>query len=263
MFDVGSRWIFADFKVPSKKDIAQLQLMGATDVVLGLNNQEESAFKLRASRNQDKAKAKLIKVGRGLKQKGMRVHLMPWLRPTEAYNRECSRVVKELYEGICADSVLFDAEVYFNKKPKGMTHVEFMETIWQSCWADLDMMFGVTSYAMVPKAIRAILGQDRIAYYVPQAYSIYNTKMEWTTGSTTLPGSMQQAAYDSWRLYAKDHQRCVMGIAVYSLKRPGIDGIKNIETCLGKCTNDLEVPVAIWSLNHTYNRRVTAFFKEN
>lgn len=262
---MNERWIFADFKLPSERDIRQLHLIKATDVVLGLNDQESKSFKLRWNRNNPRlAAARLVSTGIRLKKEGFRVHLMPWLRPNRIYNEQCAEIVLEAYRAIDADSILFDVEVYWTKRglARNFDHEGWVDEFWRDLWPLSGIVYGVTSYAIVPRPVVALLNEPEVLYYIPQAYSIYRTKMAWTMGSITIPGDMQQTAFDSWGKFSRDDQRCIMGIPFYSLSRPGMTGLKSLDTTMKKCA-ELGVPPAGWSLKHTYNKKVQKYLQEN
>ena len=259
------RWIFADFKIPSKRDIAQLHRIKATDVVLGLNDQEDKEFRLRWNKNNPKlAYKRLVAVGKALKDQGFRVHLMPWLRPEKVYSEQCAEIVLNAYKDINADSILFDIEVYWNKRglPRRFDHENWVDKYWRNNWPLSGIPYGVTSYAILPYPVNALLNEPEVCYYIPQAYSIYSTRMTWTTGSITMPGYMQEKAFNSWAKNSRPDQTCIMGIPFYSLRRPGMTGLKSLDIAMKKCA-ELGVATAGWSLKHTYNKKVQKYLEEN
>lgn len=253
--DIG---LFCDFKLPTKSEIQLLQDLRVTDVYLGMNDQERSSFFLRWNRfRQSRAFQRLVDTGLAIADTGINVHLMPWLRPSKEYNEQAAEICLPAAEKIGAKSILFDVEVYWNKRglPRRFDHEEAVEEYWRPVWADSCIPYGVTSYALLPLPVVALVNEPEVTYCIPQAYSVWSDRLSWAQKPQYAPGPMQRLGALSWRKHMRPDQELIMGLAAYYQRRPGMTGKQAVLKAMDESSKYCDLCV-FWSLKHVKRSRV-------
>ena len=237
------KWIFADWKLPNDNDLALIEEMGFTDVVLGMGVVKDSAFQPQY------AASRIVAGAEALKKRGVRVHVMSWVSRQRTFIKAMCRWLIEICEQTEAASALLDAEGYWHKG-KGITP-EDAAALVKSSLEGLSCALGVTGLSRLHKTVRPLL--DVCDYGLGQAYSIWkpNESEHWSHDLSTEPGKQQLSSWASWGAADKP---LVMGLSNYWAARPARFGLPKMsaEASLKKALEGAiqvgATEVAYWSL---------------
>lgn len=255
--------VCADFKVPSKADKATLARLNYHAVIFGLNDNFETTGKLKWSGLYPLSPAdRLAKETEEIRATGKDVIWMIWLRPDMKFSRNLFNVLISAIEaGAQPSAILFDVELPWRQYPRLRAnncegYRVIVKQLFDDHWGQLTLPIGISSYAIVPDEVESLLPYADFVF--PQAYSIWNPKMKWTTEPEAAPGTLQKTAYKSWMEHPalKPDAHCIMGLPVYSLSRPAsAQGPKmTAEQAFAAAVQGSREAgcseVAIWSLKH-------------
>lgn len=84
------KWIFADWRLPSERDLRLVQDLGFTDVVLGMVLPREPKFRPSFSTN------KIVNAANDLTAIGVRVHIMAWVYRQKTFIKDCADWMVEI-----------------------------------------------------------------------------------------------------------------------------------------------------------------------
>lgn len=224
--------------------VAQCQRWRVTDYVIGLNAQEDKAFRL------DRAPGDYVTLATALHAIGVRVHLMTWARNTKAFIEGAVQSLCRLAEQTGAASVQLDAEEAWRSSSRTRPAQTGADE-WLDGFDELPpgCKIGVTSYAFIPPSVEPLA---RIAdYVIPQAYSQYSTAKAGRDSATYLPPRTQQIAQERWAPHLRpDGHRLVMGLAAYNQKRPNRSVTEEMQRAFCGAVRAGALDVAYWSRIH-------------
>jgi hypothetical protein len=203
---MATRWIFADFKPLSDKDLRVIEQGLYTDVVLGVSNGDKPWSWKGGQRRRWRASIK------DAMSAGLRVHLMPWMRRDKVFIQACMEAIVDLFDemGLGLDgSILIDAEFHWIH---GRTPIEAASELIRELAGERRL--GVTGYTKVTSQVGSLL--EVCDYGCAQAYGFWQPSNpdHWSRKFGSEPGRPQQRAFRHW-----SSKPLVMALAAYWLKR--------------------------------------------
>jgi len=237
-------WIFADFKLPSDKDLDLIKQLKFTDVVLGVVTEQHSVFTPKYS------DARVIAAADKLRTLGVRVHIMAWLRRDRKFIRKCAQWMKAITAATQAASGLLDAEKHWHLGA-GISATKAAALVARE-FDGMPCSLGVTGLSDLHRTVRPLL--DVCDYGLCQAYSIWKPGRteHWSHSRGTTPKQQQIKSWSSWG--AGTNKPLVMGLSNYWTRRPSqpetpaMDAHTSMEAALRGATLVGATEIAYWSL---------------
>jgi hypothetical protein len=241
-FDV---WVFADFKLPTSKDLKLLQSLNITDVVLGVEVEYRS-WKLKYSEE------RIIEAVNKLHNRGLQAHLMCWLSRDRTDITQTAQGMIHLANQTQCKTMLLDAEYHWHRG--AMSSGSAAQLIAEG-FKEKPCDLGVTGLGILNPSVKHLL--KVCDYGIPQAYSIWKpgTEAHWSHSRSTEPGQLQVTSWRSWNTCNKP---LIMGLSCYWAERPPRRGMPRMNQ-IDSMYHSLETSkvlgansFAYWSLKHLH-----------